>query len=290
MRALVVGLLPHESGKTTVVLHLARELRSRGMRVGYAKPVAGHDGWRQVDSLRASLELGVLVGHDAFVISRELGLLEKLLLVNPLDVLSLPPDPLSFRSARSYVDAVDDILHTAVLCRLAKLEGGAPRAKYFVIGENAARLSPKLGAIVRRLLEAFGEREPQLRSPAWLWDILNSPETYSAVDEALLELERQGFDAFVIEGYNDVSAPTPASANVGYAIVVAPGRALVYEGSRYSRAVEVLSGGRPWALRTGTALEVLGSPLASVELQSLLDEDEYREAIEKLADVVAGKS
>ncbi|WP_231845533.1 hypothetical protein [Pyrococcus abyssi] len=52
---LIVGVLPYDSGKTTLAIKLVREAIEEGFDVGVSKPVGGFNGWY----LRVSIELNL---------------------------------------------------------------------------------------------------------------------------------------------------------------------------------------------------------------------------------------
>ncbi|RLE70333.1 MAG: ATPase, partial [Thermoprotei archaeon] len=97
MRLLVVGYAEYDSGKTSLTLQLIRKLRAGGRRVIAAKPVAGHSAWYQYETVVHSAELGLLVGEDAYRIAVELGMLSRVAVLNPVDLLISPLDPFKAR-------------------------------------------------------------------------------------------------------------------------------------------------------------------------------------------------
>jgi len=59
--ALIVGLLPYDSGKTTFARSLVKELVESGVDVGILKPISGISGWYQYDYIVKSIEMDFLL-------------------------------------------------------------------------------------------------------------------------------------------------------------------------------------------------------------------------------------
>ncbi|WP_434731190.1 ATPase [Thermogladius sp. KZ2Tp1] len=288
MRLLVAGLLPFESGKTTLVLGLVEEMKERGLKAGYFKPVAGHNGWFQADTLEYTVSLGVLVGHDVYVVAERLGLTEKAAILNPVDVLSLPIDPFSAKTTpRGYVDLMSSSLGTAVMARFTRLRGGVVEHVYYMVEDNVARLSPVSAELLSRVVEAVAGGGAIERTAArGLEKLLDDPSTYAEVDRFLELLG--GYDHLVIEGYNDVSAPTPGSCAADYVVVVAPTRAALYDGRKYCRAVEVIAPGRPWVVRSLSVVEIAGRPIKVFDVHQLGHGAEFKRSVSDILDTITG--
>jgi predicted P-loop ATPase/GTPase len=290
MKILIAGILPFESGKTTLALGLAREFKSRGFSVGYLKPVAGHNGWFQQDTVDYTRATGVLVGHDAYVVASELGLTREIPILNPLDILTLPLDPfLEDLTLRRYLDYMSSSLRTAVLVRFSKIGGSGLVNDYFVIGESVSRLSSVSLALYNTIISVIGENssftEISIRE---LEDLMNNPETYKEIDQTTGLLEER--EVVLVEGYNDVSAPTPSSCESDYAIAVAPTRAALYDGSKYCRGIQVLSPNRPWLARTVSVLELIGKPLRKFNIPPETSGAEFKRSVSDIVDTIIGKA
>jgi len=290
MKILIAGILPFESGKTTLALGLAREFKSRGFSVGYLKPVAGHNGWFQQDTVDYTRATGVLVGHDAYVVASELGLTREIPILNPLDILTLPLDPfLEDLTLRRYLDYMSSSLRTAVLVRFSKICGSGLVNDYFVIGESVSRLSSVSLALYNTIISVIGENssftEISIRE---LEDLMNNPETYKEIDQTTGLLEER--EVVLVEGYNDVSAPTPSSCESDYAIAVAPTRAALYDGSKYCRGIQVLSPNRPWLARTVSVLELIGKPLRKFNIPPETSGAEFKRSVSDIVDTIIGKA
>ena len=290
MKILIAGILAFESGKTTLALGLAREFRSRGFSVGYLKPVAGHNGWFQQDTVEYTRATGVLVGHDAYVVASELGLTREIPILNPLDILTLPLDPfLKDLTLRRYLDYMSSSLRTAVLVRFSKIGESGIANNYFVVGENVSRLSSVSLALYNTIISVIGESNSFTEiSTMKLEDLMNNPETYKEIDRTTGML--QGREVMLVEGYNDVSAPTPSSCESDYAIAVAPTIAALYDGSKYCRGIQVLSPNRPWLARTVSVLELIGKPLRKFNIPPEASGAEFKRSVSDIVDTIIGKA
>jgi len=221
---LIVGMLPHDSGKTTFALMLAEALREEGFRVKAMKPVAAHSAWFQPWSLAESYRLGVLVGGDVVRYLRS-GLIENPDLQNPVDLLTAPPDPIALPTTSTYMSSVEALERQVVAARLS-IHGRA----YYVVPDNLARTPPHLRAALEGLLSRMGPASKA--TPQWLLLRLSSPEVSARILDAARSLMRSA-DVLLIESFNNALTPAPGIESiVSSVIAVAPGRALVYRGGK----------------------------------------------------------
>ncbi len=230
---LVSGLLPMNSGKTYFSASLANTLRKLGLKVVAFKPVAGHSMWYQFRVFSKSLKLGVLVGEDV-IKYMELGLIKDPDKQNPIDILTATPDISSFRSVDEYLRALEDVIMQAVIVRVSTQ--GIRR--YFLVNESLKSLPKQLRSEVVNALKVFS---PVTRvSRLWLLNYLTSPEIDVVVSSATKEVLSMG-DVVVIESFNNALVPIASLADVvDTLIIVAPGKALVYGGSKLRSYVSTI--------------------------------------------------
>lgn len=291
MKILVTGLLSYDSGKTEFVRSVSRALKDSGYNVLYFKPVGGHNGWYQLDTIMHSFELKVLVGHDAYIIARELDLLDMVDVLSPIDFLTLPIDPLiSGLSSRTYIDYMSTSMKTIVLLRITRgwrEDGGFKRSHLYIFCRDTyERMNSFLKETVDELLAVFRGKNSVVveANTDYVEKILSTPSTYNVSDEILNQLG--GYDILFIEGYNNVAAPTYGSLNVDYVFVVAPGKALLYNGGDYRRSVELLSyAGIPWSITTERVVDLLKKPLRVFDLPPFLH-DKYNDVIGMIRDLI----
>jgi len=221
---LVTGLLPHDSGKTTFTLMLSRALRDEGLKVTVMKPIAAHSAWYQPGSLAESLKLGVLVGGDVVKYLKE-GLISNPDIQNPVDILTAPPDPTAFPSASAYLNVVESLQNQVVMARLS-IHGRT----YYVVPEVIDRLPRTLKTSLKPLLSMM--RPSTKVSSRWLITRLMSPEVGTYVLAAAMAL-RDSADVLIVESFNNALTPVAGLENmVNAVIVVAPGKAMVFNGSK----------------------------------------------------------
>ncbi len=282
---LVVGLLEHDSGKTSVTSSLVAEARSRGIDAVGVKPVGGHSAWNQYETLERSIELGLLVGEDAYKLWRVSGAEEPIEVLSPLDMLTAPPDPESVGGPSGFLMVPDNILELAVLLRISRVERGGVVTKHYAVKRNLRRLSSKLRSRVEVLARKVGA-EPVSRS-----ELLElAVGAADAVDSALRYVARK-HKLVIVESFNNAACPSPLCLQADKVILVAPGRAYVYDGRSYARAVRALASVKGLNVTTP---EVVGKlkPLVSVELFPRTRETLDRPAAdtERLLSIILGKA
>lgn len=282
MKILVVGLIPYDAGKTEFVLNLVNALKKYGYRPSYFKPVAGHDAWYQYDALLYTLNSGLLIGHDAYIVAEKLDMLDKLHLISPLDILTFPVDPVRLHlSMPSYMEHMSYIGKRTVLVRFTYFYGDRGQYKniYYICRDTLNKINNNLGIVFKELLERIrNERSFFIETTSiHIEKLLNNPKIYEVIDRYRVLLEENNY--LIIEGYNDVSSPTIGSLDVDYVFVVAPSKALLYKGDRYRMAVELLSyRGYPWTIKSSNVIEVAGKPLKTYDIPVKI----FRDKLEKL--------
>ncbi len=289
MKVLVTGLLPYDSGKTEFTRALSSVFRSSGYKVLYFKPVGGHSGWYQFDTVIHSLELKLLVGHDAYVLAKELELLDMIDILSPIDFLTLPVNPLTHNiSARRYIDYMSMSSRIMILLRLTRVwrEDGLWRRfhTYIFCKDTYDRINPYLKGIVDELVGSIKMRDSIIieATTEYTEKILDDPKIYALADEALNYINSMGYDILFIEGYNNVAAPTWRSLDVDYVFVAAPGRVLLYNGIDYRRGVELLSyRGLPWTITTDKIIDLLKNPIRIFDIPPYTH-DKYYPVMEEI--------
>ncbi|AFL66498.1 ATPase [Desulfurococcus amylolyticus] len=285
MRLLVTGLLPHDSGKTIIALNLSKAL-SKSLRVFYFKPIAGHNGWYQAETVKHSLEAGILVGHDAYTAARELGLLDRVRLVNPVDLLTMPPDPLKYiKSIRLYLGILADVASQTVLMRISRPLEGVD--EYFIVRENARRLNKVALTVLEGLIERFSARGNVVfhdADPGLIMKLFSNREALNWLNNIYGLLSE--YDVVVTESYNNAATPIEASLDSDLVLVTAPTRLLIYRGTRYRQGIEAFSMGRPpWLVDVGGIVEVLGEPLKTMDIP-YVDTSEFNNFIDLLVEFI----
>ena len=298
MKFLVSGLLPYDSGKTEFVIGLIDGFLRIGYNPGYFKPLAGHNGWYQYETLLHTIDSKLLIGHDAYVVAKRLNQLDKLSIINPLDILGMPIDPLLFKGRiRLYVDDMSSLSKTAVLMRLSRnirepTHTVKPYHVYFFFKDTYMKLSIETRSVLKEVLENIRTNKNTLfveAEAAFLEKILSNPSIYSSLDENIKYLEE--FNPLIIESFNDAAAPTYGSLMVDIVFIVSPGKALLYSGERYRKAVEVYSyKGDPWSIKTSNILDLLGSPMKSYDIPLKIQSDKYLDVFDNIVEFISSEN
>ncbi|ADI32189.1 ATPase [Staphylothermus hellenicus] len=295
MRILITGLLPYDSGKTEFTLGLGEALKESGFDIGYFKPLAGHNGWYQYETLIYSNNTGLLIGHDAYIAAEKLGLINLLPIISPLDILTFPIDPLGkVYSSRSYIEHMSSTAKTTVLMRytrsLFQNNKLVNQHLYVVCKDTVEKLTNDLRETLENLINSLKQDNTLFIEANTLFveKFLENPQIYKTIDENLVFLDK--FSVLLIESYNDAAAPTMGSLDSDYVFVVAPGKALLYEGDRFKKAVLVSTyRGYPWGVRLSTVFEVLGKPLRKYDIPLKLYSEKYRAVFNNIAEFITGR-
>jgi len=232
MMVLVVGLLGNDSGKTSVATSLVREARSKGVRALGVKPVGGHSAWGQYDTLVRSLRYGMLVGEDAYRLWLASDKAEPIEAISPLDVLTVPPDPEHARSFEEYLVLSENLADVAVMLRVTRLEEDRLTTSHYLAEENLERAVPSLKDSIRELAGLV--KAETVTGEELLGLVAGAAEHTDSILRRML----QKYELVVVESFNNAALPTPLCLEADWVVLVAPGRAYVYRGDRYSRAVE----------------------------------------------------
>ncbi|MGC9147883.1 MAG: hypothetical protein ACP5GI_00325 [Sulfolobales archaeon] len=290
---LIVGLLPHESGKTFLASSLAEELRLRGINIGVSKPIAGHSLWYQWSTYIDSIKEGVLVGFDAMVLKKKSVSKDPLEMINPIDLATIPPD-FVYRDSRDIEFLYSEYLSarsidiTAVgrvsLCK----EKSDVETKHYIIRDHIEKLNESNKEYIYKLAEKLSPKPLEIFKREFLRILQDS---YVYVDNCLDHIVKTHM-LTIIESFNDSAAPTIRSLDSDLTLIVLPGRVYVYEGSRYKMAFEVISDvskklSNPlenWVSTRELIRLLRNSYLYTLEIPHSMEETKYKEKISILTD------
>jgi predicted P-loop ATPase/GTPase len=255
MTLLVAGGDRVDAGKTTFAAGLLAWLRDRGAAAVGFKPRAGNDWWFDHGDVRAALSGSALHGKDVRRLAAAGAGEQRPGALNPLHRL--------WRPTPGETGLLGEAGRTFLVDRLATAEGAS-----FVVN-GAAEDDGHLPDAVREALP--------LADAARVDDVPTFNEVMEsrylpAFDRLRDRVERA--PRAVVESYADVAAPL-SGVSYDAVAVVDPGRARVYDGGRYGRAVQVASGGpRDGRLeeRVGDVVSMV-DPVATVALPALSDPD-----------------
>lgn len=224
LRVLISGVIPYDSGKTWLVIFLAKKFLEHGIKVSIFKPVAGHSAWYQYSTVVESFKRGILVGED---IVKYLEVIKDIDIgiTNPIDILLAPPDLLSYvyGDVYNYIADLDNQFNQIVLARINKCFDKT--TQHFVFRENIIK-TPQL---LRYELEKLAEK---LNATSYDIDSFIKLLKNSVIEDELykcLEIAEHGKDIVLIESFNNAITPFRKIINyVNILLVVAPGIIIMY--------------------------------------------------------------
>lgn len=268
-KILVVGLLPSDSGKTTLATGIAAGLSSLGYRVVPFKPISAHNWYTQYSATLANLDRGIPLSEDIIKLAEASGASERMEALNPVDILTAPLNPGGFLDARapsSFYSYMGDFFRQALISRISfvRSDGSIVSVGY----RNKGIIEKNLVVYRREILERVTRRLSRVEdftSVKALAEVL-ARNSMPAVDSALRYLDRR-HRIILIESFNDAAWPLPAGAAVDMVIAVSPGLALIYDPARYRMAVQLREHAMP-SFRSAVLSDVfdLVNPLMRLEV------------------------
>jgi len=258
MMALIVGLLPYESGKTTVAKYLISEAVERGFDVGVSKPICAVNGWYNYSCMIKSLKYRKLIGEDVYKLHKAARSLDPIEIENPFALLLMPPDPERVEWRSSSYTALS-IIDQVVLIRISTPN----KTVHMFIPSNANRLTKTLREELERLKSNLNPTPKDLDYEDLDGVILKA---HAIVDDCVKRIV-DIHEFTIVESYSDAAAPTKGSLNADVVIAVAPSKLAIYTGEFYKKALIAISSIRePWLTKTEEILPLL-NPIKTIELK-----------------------
>lgn len=256
MQILVSGLLPFDSGKTTIAEALVREAVSYGWDVGVSKPVTSLNGWYQYESIKRSIKFGFLVGEDMYRLYQAAKSNDPLYKVGSIVSLLLPPDPQRVSWNTSFYSGYASHNQISVL-RIS----GKNKTKHYFVPANIRKATKPLREEVELLLQTL---KPEPIDAEGVEKLLFNSRNLA--DECLEEVNLN-HDLVVVESYSNVASPTTKSLYSDLILVVAPGKVAIFEGEEYRKALTVVAEIKePWHITTEDVLPLL-NPIDTVDIR-----------------------
>lgn len=232
---LVSGLLPYDSGKTWFTMSLFKTLIATGARAVPYKPVAAHNIWYSIATVKHSARLKILVGNDAYAYFKETG--ESPALLNPVALASAPLDPVNYGlDVEKYLEDSSLFLPQLVVARIAYHPSS--QIEHFIIQENVEKTVPEAKRVVELLRKKLRPVKISLRE---ISEMLQSSRIDQIVVSALSSLLEK-YDVILLESFNDAVLPSMGlMENIDQIIVVAPGRAFLYDANTTKNILRYLT-------------------------------------------------
>ncbi|AFZ70525.1 putative P-loop ATPase/GTPase [Caldisphaera lagunensis DSM 15908] len=268
MKVLVIGLLEENSGKTIFASSIINALISQGYdSVGF-KPLGATELWSHPEALIESKKNKMVVTSDSIMLHKFSREKEPINIINPFGGLLIPVLPEKLRNLNSFSNALYMPNMRLGISRLTLCPSNSLYNTH-LINVNAIERSSKsveyelldLVSVIENIVKVDDEYILNLISGGALRDI----------DKCLNYLENR-HEIVVIESNSNIASPTPLSTNADVVVIVTPGEAMVVDGNRYKKAIELLNlNGKPWVIKTQEVFQ-LTNYLFSIELPILEDQ------------------
>lgn len=256
-QVLVVGLLPFDSGKTTMACSIVSEARKRGYDVGVIKPISSMSGWYQHSCVERSIRYGKLIGRDMYKLHDAADSSDPIEYEGPVVSLLMPPDPERVEwESGEYLGL--NLPSQLVVIRVTDMKG----TRHYHVPPHVERLTDTMKEEVQRVLASM--ENPVEVDMDFIHELLFN--SYTIADECLDYLGGK-HDFMVVESYNNAAAPTANSLNAQSVIAIAPGKAALYSGELYRKALTAVSSIKePWRTTTEEILKLM-RPFKTIELK-----------------------
>ena len=245
MKVLIVGLLPFDSGKTSLALSLIAEALSRGIDVGVTKPITAFSGWYHYQSLRRSIEFGKLIGEDIYRLHVKAESRDPIELESPVVLMHMPPDPERVEWQSSFYTALN-LNEQIIALRITN----PSETNHYYIPTNLGRITNAMRNLALKLIESLNP------APKEIEEIDSILMNLGELADECVEFVSSKHEFTIIESYNNASAPTRSSLNADVVLLVAPSKVAIYSGERYRKAVEVLLN-PPWLISSEEVASLL---------------------------------
>jgi len=165
----------------------------------------------------------------------------------PVIFLLLPPDPERIGWESSIYSSIGFHYQVSVI-RVTNLK----ESKHYYVPLNLQRTTAPLKREVEKFLSIVNPEPIEVQEVEEI--LINSRKD---ADECLNYINLK-HDFVVLESFNNAAAPTVGSLDADVVIVVAPGKAAVYNGRDYREAILALSGMKePWKITTEEVVPLL---------------------------------
>ena len=290
-RLLIFGLLPQDSGKTTVASAICRGLQKAGVAVAPFKPRAGHNLWYQYDAYLRCRSEGRLYCEDIIKLRDASRCSLPYELLNPIDALFTPlkaENLLQEGMGRELYLLEENIYTHLIVERYTMWNGGMRHIIVLNRGLSSHRLLVDEDYL--NSLKADAEEVVEIESVEE-WGEIHGRLSKRAISTCMVEASK-GCEALIVEGYNDAASPTP-EIKYDAIIGVSPGSAAFYDPDDY---LEMLSayrglGKEPMELKAEDVVPLL-KPDGFVDIPplrrwELMDYDRLAERLSHLIEAVA---
>ncbi|MFP3144750.1 MAG: hypothetical protein RXQ93_07030 [Caldisphaera sp.] len=268
MKILVSGLLEENSGKTVLASSLINFLINQGFDAIGFKPLGATELWQHPEALSESKKYKMVVTNDSAILYKFSKEKEPINIINPFGGLLVPILPEKLRNLNIFNNALYMPNMRLAISRLTMCPNSSLHNIHLVNMNVMDRISK---SVEYELLDLISLLDNIAKvDDEYILNIISGGVS-KEIDKCLSYLEGR-HEIVVIESNSNVAAPTLLSSIVDIAIVVTPGEAMVIDGNRYRKAIELLtSNGKPWTIKTQEVIQ-LTNYIFSVELPLLEDQ------------------
>ncbi|WP_292320801.1 hypothetical protein [Caldisphaera sp.] len=268
MKILVSGLLEENSGKTVLASSLINSLTNQGYDAIGFKPLGATELWQHPEALSESKKYKMVVTNDSLILHKFSREKEPISIINPFGGLLVPILPEKLRKLSSFNNALYMPNMRLAISRLTICPISSVHNLHLINMNAMDRISKSMEYELLDLISVLGNIAKV--DDDYILNIISGGAS-GEIDKCLSYLEGR-HEIVVIESNSNVASPTSLSSIVDLAIVVTPGEAMIIDGNRYRKAIELLtSNGKPWMIKTQEIIQ-LTNYMFSIDLPLLEDQ------------------
>jgi len=272
MKILIIGLLRHNSGKTTLALALSRYLKELGYKVGVFKPLSFHNWYYQYSTSIENIKKKLLFSEDVMKLAEAVQTKLPYELLNPIHGVIFPPNPLLLRYklvARYYLYLENQLMAMPIV-RFTLYSN--VKFNIYVINR---------GTLYRdHLYYDLDYIDSILKSADIVIDVYTTDQIYKAMQiygpisiRSCYSCIKKLSKVVIIESLSNTAAPSVHVLDTDLVLAVGPGVVMVYDGKSYSKAVLVYSSLRSVVEVSTQDIINLISPIKVFSIPPLLEDE-----------------
>jgi len=238
MKLFIFGLVEKDAGKTTVSKVLLHFFKDLGLNFIPFKPISGHNLWYQWHAFKQCIKQRKLFCEDIYHLKEVANVDIPIEILNPVDLLFAPLDLDYFINEGFETEFyMTDPTAALVMERVTTIYRGKIKNLYLLNSALETHLK-YLKPIVEKLLKhsdeilSFKGRNEQVDMHIRL-----AEKAVNTCYKEILEKEEN----VLIESFNDAVMPCRHVLNVNVPIGVAPGHILVFDPSKWGKALSVIT-------------------------------------------------
>ncbi len=239
-KILVVDL-NKSSGKTTLLIGLTYLLKEEGIKTCPFKPLSVHNWFIDYSTTLENIKYGTIFCSDIIKLREVSECKQKYELLNPVDFLTTPLDPLWFienNFSSMYYVYINDLLKNTVIIRTTIPKS---HSLYNIAIVNRWLLEKNMAIVDTQIIERILSRSDQVI------EFLNLNElekivniyAYNSIKDSYQHLIESNYDIILIESFQDVAWPLTDNDDIDIIIGISPGVIVIYDTNRYKLALNI---------------------------------------------------